>query len=53
MMRKLVELQNVSLSEREKLMSGAFKGSSSQQLEMQEKHPSPDYILSKRNICCP
>lgn len=51
MMRELVELQNVRLSEREKMMSDAFKGSFSQQLEMQEKHHLSDYILLKKNVC--
>lgn len=51
MMRELVELQNIRLLEREKLMNDAFKGSSSQKLEMREKHHSSDYVLLKKNVC--
>lgn len=50
MMRELAELQNGRLWEGVKLMSTAFKGSSSQQFERQEKHHSPDHNPPKRTI---
>lgn len=48
-MKELVELQNVRLSEREKLMSSAFNGSSLQQLEMQKKYLS--WLYSSQKDC--